>query len=123
MPKDITYSFVSPNYGPFWGVSSNFTTGIPSGSLPTMLVLPFSLFQSIRLHVCTLRRDNLTRDLSEQWMVDVGIHVIRKQGYRGNHLTAHSEGIKLAFDGLSLPGIFFIVSCMQLKTGDCNFVS
>ena len=58
------------------------------------------------------RKDNVTAALANEWRIDVYRHVLRKVGYKGSQVQLDPDRIQVSFDALTLPAVFFTVSCL-----------
>jgi len=48
--------------------------------------------------------------LMTKWSVDCDRHIVRKVGYKGHQVEAEAAELRLSFDGVTLPGLFFLAT-------------
>ena len=60
----------------------------------------------------TLRPEQQGSQLSAAWKVDIGIHFIRRDDYRGKADHVPGDRPRLPFDALTTPGFFFAAPCL-----------
>ena len=51
--------------------------------------------------------------LTKKWCVNCELHIPRKVGYIGKQISAGAEKLRLSFDGVTLPGLYFMATQLQ----------
>ena len=55
-----------------------------------------------------MRSDLVFADVASVWKVTIARHITRRAFYKGKKVDLEAQDVKLAFDGFTLPGLFFV---------------
>ena len=61
------------------------------------------------------RGDQQGFTLAKAWKLDISVHIVRKQEYRGRSSAVDTDRLRLNFDGMTTAGAIFAVPCLQSR--------